>query len=69
VVTVNSKRCALLLKAIPHLIAEVDGKVDGAAYRVLIYIQTFCPPPDRETWEKWWKEKGRAHYSALAGQG
>lgn len=63
----HQSRCALLLRAIPRLIAEVDGKATGAAYGILIYIQPYYPPPDRETWENWWKEEGRAKFAAMAG--
>ncbi len=35
----NQKRCALLVRAIPHLIARIDGNESGSAYSILIFIQ------------------------------
>ena len=65
----NQKRCALLLRAIPRLISRVDGKSNGQAYGILLFIQPYSPAPDRQTWEKWWEEQGRAKYAAMAGAG
>ncbi len=63
----HQPRSTLLLRAIPRLIAEVDGSATDAAYRILIYIQPYNPPPDRATWENWWQETGRAKFAAMAG--
>ena len=65
----NHKRCALLVRAIPHLIARIDGNESGSAYSILIFIQPYFPDANRETWEKWWKEKGQAKYAAMAMAG
>ena len=62
----NKKRCALLVRAIPHLIARIDGRETGSAYSILTFIQPYFPDANRETWEKWWKDKGQAKYAAMA---
>ena len=63
----HAKRCALLLRAIPRLIARLNGRMDGKAYGILLYLQPYRPVPDRTTWEKWWQETGRAQFAAMAG--
>ena len=64
----HAKRCALLLRAIPRLIARLNGQMDGKAYGILLYLQPYRPVPDRTTWEKWWQETGRAQFAAMAGK-
>lgn len=64
----HAKRCALLLRAIPRLIARLNGQMDGKAYGILLYLQPYRPVPDRTTWEKWWQETGRAQFTVMAGK-
>ena len=63
----HANRCALLLRAIPRLIARLNGRMDGKAYGILLYLQPYRPIPDRTTWEKWWQDTGRAQFAVMAG--
>jgi hypothetical protein len=63
----NLERCNLLLRAIPLLIAALDGRQSGLAYGILLFLQPGSAPADRTFWEKWWNDEGRANLVAMLG--
>lgn len=64
----NRDRNAVLRKAIPALIAQLDGSqaVAQSAYWILINLQGHCPEPKREVWELWWRNTGSKLYDDLS---
>lgn len=61
-------RSAVLLRAIPALIGQIDDAQGGTnkAWWVLINLQGHCPAPERAIWERWWKERGRDQFTQAA---
>lgn len=50
----------LVVKAIPIIIEHMDDTDKEWAmtvFYVLASLQTECPPPKKESWQKWWKRK------------
>jgi len=64
----SGDRKAVLRKAIPALIAQLDGSqaVAASAYSILIGLQSHCPEPKREVWELWWRNTGSKLYDDLS---
>lgn len=62
-------RSAVLLRAIPALIGQIDDAqgTSNKAWWVLINLQGACPAPERAVWERWWKERGRDQFAQGAG--
>ena len=58
------ERNEVLSKAIPVLISAIEPPETkiNKAYHILIFLQTVCPPPQREVWEQWWKAAGSKKY-------
>ena len=60
----NPKNRAVLAEAIPVLIDTLDGTVANKAWGILICIQSSCPEPKKEVWQRWWKETGQKRFTA-----
>lgn len=62
-------RSAVLLRAIPALIGQIDDAqgTSNKAWWVLINLQGACPAPERSVWERWWNERGRDQFAQGTG--
>ncbi|WP_395738678.1 hypothetical protein [Prosthecobacter sp.] len=63
-------RNKVLRKLIPVLVAEIDDSegIKNKAWWILIGLQTECPPPKREVWEKWWKDSGSKKFAPVSAR-
>ena len=67
--TAAPDRLAVLLRAIPALIGQIDDAqgTSNKAWWVLINLQGACPAPERAVWERWWQERGRDQFVQGSG--